>query len=75
MANLRPEHSIVIKYLLRYLPSTSNQVLKYSRSSSSLPVVDYYNIDYARDIDIRPLMTNYTFLLVDGLLSWNSQKH
>ena len=74
MANPGPQHWIAVKRILRYLQGTSNHVLQYGGSPSSLQVIGYCDADYAGDIDTRRSTTGYTFLLAGGAISWNSKK-
>ena len=74
MANPGPQHWIAVKRIFRYLKGTLDHVLQYGGSSLSLQVVGYCNADYVGDIDTRRSTTGYAFLLVGGVISWNSKK-
>jgi len=52
ITNFRPLHWSALKWIFHYLNNTMDHGLSYDKSLN-LPVVDYCNADYAKDIDTQ----------------------
>jgi len=60
-----------VKRIFRYLRSTSNYGLRYTRGSGELKV--FSNADFAGDKVTRRSTTGVIFIFSDGAVSWTSQ--
>jgi transposase InsO family protein len=67
------EHWLAMKWLLRYLCSTTNLGLVYRQQGEKVEVEGYLDSDYAGDHDTRKSTTAYFFLVCGNCVSWKSQ--
>ena len=73
MSNPGKEHWLAMKWLLRYIATTTNVGLRYLKTGTQLEVEGYVDSDYAGDRDTRKSTTAYFFLLCGNCISWKSQ--
>ena len=71
MSNLRKEHCLVVKRILRYLKGTSDIGLVY-RDDNSCSLTRYSDSDFVADLDARRSVTGYTFTIGNSLVSWKA---
>lgn len=64
---------LVAKRILRYLQGTKDFDLFYKKGQKS-GLVDFPNIDYARDQDEKKSTSSYVFVLGTWAVSWSSKK-
>ncbi|XP_050876485.1 secreted RxLR effector protein 161-like [Lathyrus oleraceus] len=69
----REFHLTVVKRIFRYLKCTTNIGLCY-RKSKEYKLVDYYDVDYVRDILERKSTSRSYQFLGDNLISWSSKR-
>ena len=67
MPNPRKGHWEALKWLLRYLKSTSNVCLMYGKDSSKL--TGFYDSDYGGDLDNRKSKSGFAFTLGGSAVS------
>ena len=63
----------VVKKVLRYLQGTKDLMLTY-RCIDTLGVVGFSDSDYASCVDDKKSTSDYTFMMVEGAISWKSVK-
>ena len=66
------DHLKAVKHILRYLASTVNHGLLYSRSSSDC--LGYSDSDWGGDLDDRMSTSGFVFHIRGGPVSWQSRK-
>lgn len=71
MSRPTEHHWSLAKGVLRYLSSTIDQGIVYTKGAGSL--VGYCDADYAGDVDTRRSTTGYVFTLLGGAISWSSK--
>ncbi|XP_062186667.1 secreted RxLR effector protein 161-like [Phragmites australis] len=75
MENPRQDHLVTVKHLLRYISSTIDYGILYSkRGSGELCLTGYSDSDFRGDVDDRKSTTGIVFFLDDMPISWQSQK-
>jgi hypothetical protein len=72
MANLGKQHCDAIKWIFRYLKSTTDYDITFVRQKSDLSVMGYVDADYARNLDDRRSTTGYVFTFTGGPICWRS---
>ncbi|XP_057550530.1 secreted RxLR effector protein 161-like [Amaranthus tricolor] len=70
MSNPGKGHWEALKWLLRYLKSTSNVCLMYGKDSSEL--IGFHDLDYGGDLDNRKSTSGFVFTLSGSAVSWQS---
>ena len=70
MSRSRKQHWEAVKWILRYLKSSSDTWLCFT--CASLKLQDYVNADFASDIDSRKSTTGFVFTLGGTAISWVS---
>ncbi|XP_047309565.1 secreted RxLR effector protein 161-like [Impatiens glandulifera] len=73
MSNPGIPHWNALKWLLRYLKSTVDVGLTFSKCSVGTKLVGYVDSNYANDRDNRKSTTFYVFTLCGSCISWKSQ--
>ncbi|CAM8956236.1 unnamed protein product [Rhodiola kirilowii] len=73
MSNPGKNHWLGMKYLLRYLSSTTNLGLVYDDFDSKHDIVGYVDSDYASNKDNRKSTTSFFSTWVGNCISWKSQ--
>ncbi|TXG53355.1 hypothetical protein EZV62_022524 [Acer yangbiense] len=73
MANPGKGHWNAMKWLLRYISSTTYVGLIYDCSNSVIDLVGYVDSDYAGDRDKRRSTSSYFFTIAGCCVSWKSQ--
>ncbi|KAK0588475.1 hypothetical protein LWI29_001474 [Acer saccharum] len=73
MANPGKGHWNAMKWLLRYISSTTSVGLIYDCSNSVIDLVGYVDSDYAGDRDKRRSTSSYFFTIAGCCVSWKSQ--
>ncbi|KAL5561505.1 hypothetical protein UlMin_031252 [Ulmus minor] len=73
MSNLGREHWEGIKWLLRYLLSSSDIGLMSKSCKEGAILKGYVDSDFAGDKDKRRSTTSYIFIICDCCVSWKSQ--
>ncbi|KAL5573432.1 hypothetical protein UlMin_023029 [Ulmus minor] len=73
MSNPRKENWVGMKWLLRYLKSSSNVGLIYKKRGKSIWLEGYADSDYGADRDMRRSITSYFFNLNGCCISWKAQ--
>jgi len=70
------EHWTAVKHVLRYLKSTLDYELYYSKCDDGLALIGYSDADWASCVDDRRSTTGYCFSLTrfGPLISWKSRK-
>ena len=66
MANPGREHWNAVKWIFRYLKSTAEHEILFSRQPGTNSVVGYVDADYAGEVDDRRSTTGYVFTLSGG---------
>jgi hypothetical protein len=75
MQQPRELHWRYLKRLLRYVKTTIDYSIIYTKNSSKMiELVGYSDADYAGDIEDRKSTSGYTFKYKGCLISWNSSK-
>lgn len=64
-------HWSAVKRVFRYLKSTINLKLEYSKQSDG-EISGYTDADWANDLDSRRSTTGYAFLFQESVISWHS---
>jgi hypothetical protein len=72
-ANPGPEHWSALKHVLRYVASTRDYGITYSKKNTRNEVVAYSDADWAKDRDTRRSTTGMLVTLAGGALSWKSK--
>ncbi|XP_038892936.1 secreted RxLR effector protein 161-like [Benincasa hispida] len=73
MSNPGKTHWKTSKLVMRYIKSSVNKGLLYSKSDDSVDtIVGYVDSDYAIDSDRRRSLTLYVFILFGNTISWKS---
>jgi len=72
MSNPMSDHWKAAKSVLRYVASTVDLGIRFSRGSST-SVVAYCDADYAGDPDTRKSTSGNVFLMHGGVISWSSR--
>ncbi|XP_038984402.1 secreted RxLR effector protein 161-like [Phoenix dactylifera] len=72
MANPGRQHWDAVKWIFRYLRSTTDHGIMFVRQQDDPSVVGYVDADYAGDLDDRRSTTGYVFTLAGGPISWRS---
>ena len=69
-------HMTMTKHLLRYLKSTIDDKLIFTKSDKPLEIVGFSDSDWAGSIEDRKSITGYSFRMCDNgpLISWRAQK-
>ena len=62
-----------VKKVFRYLQGTKDHMLTY-RHTNSLDVVGYSDADFKGCVDDKKSTTEYIFVMVRGVVSWQSAK-
>lgn len=73
MSNPGREHWLAMKWLLRYIGSTTDIGLMYKKNGNQIDVEGYVDSDYAGDRDSRKSTSAYFFLVCGNCVSWKSQ--
>ncbi|KAM6574832.1 secreted RxLR effector protein 161-like [Cannabis sativa] len=73
MSNPDEEHLTGLKWLLRYLKTTSNYGLKFEKTGNTLKLDCFVDPDYASNNDTRILITSYYFQLSSCCINLKSQ--
>ncbi|CAM8881378.1 unnamed protein product [Rhodiola kirilowii] len=73
MSNPGENHWLGMKYLLRYLSSTTNIGLMYADFDTKHDIVGYVDSDYATNKDNRKSTTSFFFTWAGNCISWKSQ--
>ncbi|XP_039042817.1 secreted RxLR effector protein 161-like [Hibiscus syriacus] len=73
MENLKQEHWIAAKRILRYVKGTTGHGLFYTHLENS-KLVGYSDSDYGGDLDDRKITTGYLFHIGSAVFSWSSMK-
>ncbi|XP_047325338.1 secreted RxLR effector protein 161-like [Impatiens glandulifera] len=73
MSNPDMPHWNALKWLLRYLKTTIDVGLTFSKCSVGTKLVGYVDSNYANDKDNRKSTTSYVFTLYGSCISWKSQ--
>ncbi|KAK0603791.1 hypothetical protein LWI29_008696 [Acer saccharum] len=73
MAKPGKGHWYAMKWLLRYISSTTSVGLIYDCSNSELELIGYVDSDYAGDRDKRRSTSSYFFIIAGCCVSWKSQ--
>ncbi|XP_047326536.1 secreted RxLR effector protein 161-like [Impatiens glandulifera] len=73
MSNPGISHWNALKWLLRYLKTTVDVGLTFSKCFVGTKLVGYVDSNYANDSDNRKSTTSYVFTLCDSCISWKSQ--
>lgn len=78
MANLGKLHWDVVKRVLKYLKGTTKYTLFYqgnsTRSSKSVTIQGYVDVDWVGDVDRRRSTSGYVFMVNGGAISWMSKR-
>ncbi|XP_062104486.1 secreted RxLR effector protein 161-like [Humulus lupulus] len=74
MSNPGEDHWKGLKWLLRYLKTTSDYGLKFEKGGDDLKLEGYVDADYASNRDTRKSMTSYCFMLNTCCINWKSQQ-
>ncbi|KMQ85201.1 integrase core domain protein [Lasius niger] len=72
--NYDESHWLAVKRIVKYLKGTLDLGIRYGSGKSLLQVVGYSDADYANDIETRRSTTGYVFMLVNGPVTWSSQR-
>jgi hypothetical protein len=70
MANSGKQHWNAVKWIFRYLKSTTDYSITFVRQKSDLLVVGYVDADYAGDLDDRRSTMGYVFTLARRPICW-----
>ncbi|XP_031277973.1 secreted RxLR effector protein 161-like [Pistacia vera] len=73
MSNPGTEHWCALRWVLRYINSTSHVGLEYCKMGKSLDLVGFVDSDFAGDRDTRKSTTSYFFTLGRNCVSFKSQ--
>ncbi|KAL0451861.1 UNVERIFIED_CONTAM: Retrovirus-related Pol polyprotein from transposon TNT 1-94 [Sesamum latifolium] len=73
MSNAGIPHWEALKWLLRYLNSSVDIGIIFSKLSDDVKLVGYVDSNYANDRDSRRSTTSYMFTLCGACISWKSQ--
>ncbi|XP_047321990.1 secreted RxLR effector protein 161-like [Impatiens glandulifera] len=73
MSNFSMPHWNALKWLLRYLKTTIDVGLTFSKFSLGTRLVGYVDSNYANDRNNRKSTTSYVFILCGSCISWKSQ--
>ncbi|XP_031252927.1 secreted RxLR effector protein 161-like [Pistacia vera] len=73
MSNPGTEHWYALKWLLRYINSTSHVGLEYCKRGNALDLMGFVDSDFAGDRDTRKSTTSYFFTFGGNCVSWKSQ--
>ena len=73
MSNPGMPHWNALKWLLRYLKTTVDVGLTFSKCRDGTKLVGYVDSNYANDRDNRKSTTSYVFTLCGSCISWKSQ--
>ncbi|XP_031254935.1 secreted RxLR effector protein 161-like [Pistacia vera] len=71
-SNPGTEHWSTLKWLLRYINSTSHVGLEYFKRGNALDLMGYVDSDFAGDRDTRKSTTSYFFTFGGNCVSWKS---
>ena len=75
MQEPRELHWRCVKRLLRYIKTTKDYCLIYTKNKTSkYELVGYSDADYAGSIDDRKSTSGYVFKLNNCIITWNSAK-
>jgi len=72
--NHNDDHWRAVKRIFAYLSGTSKFAIKFCGGGSELELIGYSDADYAGDMETRRSTTGYLFELVNGLVTWSSQR-
>ncbi|KAE8708208.1 hypothetical protein F3Y22_tig00110348pilonHSYRG00083 [Hibiscus syriacus] len=70
----RETHFVAVKRILRYLSTTLNFGLSFSRAGNSLDITAFADADWGASIDDRRSITGYGVFLGKCLITWCSKK-
>ncbi|XP_031262803.1 secreted RxLR effector protein 161-like [Pistacia vera] len=73
MSNPGTEHWYALRWVLRYINSTSHVGLEYCKMGNSLDLVGFVDSDFAGDRDTKKPITSYFFTLGGNCVSLKSQ--
>ncbi|XP_062103078.1 secreted RxLR effector protein 161-like [Humulus lupulus] len=73
MAKPGEDHWKGLKWLLRYLKTTTQYGLVFRKTRMKAQLEGYVDADYASNKDTRKSLTSYCFLLNSCCISWKSQ--
>ena len=71
-SDLREEHWIAVKHILKYIWRTRNYMLVYQ--DKSLVPIRYTDSDFQLDLESRKSTSGYVFTHGGGAISWRSVK-
>ena len=72
MENPGKQHWDTVKWIFRYLKSTTDYGITFVRQKSDLSIVGYVDANYAGDLDDRRLIIGYVFTIAEGPIYWRS---
>ena len=72
MANPGKQYWDAVKWIFRYLKSTTDYNITFVRQMSDLSFMGYVDADYVGELDDRRLTTGYVFTLTGGPICWRS---
>lgn len=72
-SNFGKAHWTAVKRIFRYLQSTIDLRLVYSKTGNRT-LIGFSDADWASDVDKRRSCTGYVFQLCGGAISWNSRR-
>ncbi|KAL0424733.1 UNVERIFIED_CONTAM: Retrovirus-related Pol polyprotein from transposon TNT 1-94 [Sesamum radiatum] len=73
MSNAGSPHWEALKWLLKYLNSSANRGLMFSKCAKGVNLTGYVDSNYANDRDSRRSTTSYIFTLCGSCITWKSQ--
>ncbi|KAL6556363.1 hypothetical protein OROGR_005651 [Orobanche gracilis] len=73
MSNPGTLHWEALKWILRYLKSSGDIGINFSKSAEGVKLVGYVDSNYANDRDKRKSITSYVFTLCGSCISWKSE--
>ena len=71
-SNLRLEHWVVVKAILKYLRRTKDLVLNYK--GGDLQLTGFIDSDFQLDVDDRKSISGFVFIYNGGAVSWKISK-
>ena len=73
-ANLKESHMIALKKIIKYVKTTADFGVWYSKDTNDV-LVGHSNADWARNADDRKSTSRGCFYVGNNLVSWMSKKH
>ena len=74
MSSPRHLHLAIVRRIIRYLRGSPTRGLFFPTDTSSLQLVAYSDVDWARCLDTCRSTTGWCMFLGDALISWRCKK-